>query len=115
MENKRQSATRPKIGRKTHLLALNSHPTRSGELSKEKIGREAHLLATNSHLARHGELARKKIGRSTGLLAMLGRRARAVKTPHDDVAQTQWGRNLNSPWRAEELARRVDADEKAYK
>jgi len=31
------------------------------------------------------------------------------------VAQTQWGRNLNSPWRAEELARRVDADGKAYK
>jgi len=45
----------------------------------------------------------------------LGRRARAVKTPQDDVAQTQWGRNLNSPWRAEELARRVDADGKAYK
>jgi len=46
---------------------------------------------------------------------LLGRRARAVQTPQDDVAQTQWRRNLNSPWRAEELARRVDADGKAYK
>jgi len=46
---------------------------------------------------------------------LLGRRARAAKTPHDDVAQTHWGRNLNSPWRAEELAGRVDADGKAYK
>jgi len=36
MENKKQSATRPKIGRKTSLLAFNSHPTRHGELSKEK-------------------------------------------------------------------------------
>jgi len=61
---------RPKIGRKTHLLALNSHPTRSGELSKKKIGREAHLLAIRSHPTRHGELAKEKIGRSTGLLAM---------------------------------------------
>jgi len=62
---------------------------------------------------------RKKIGRSTGLLAwrvkLLRRRARAAKTPHDDVAQTHWGRYLNSPWQAEELARRVDADGKTYK
>jgi len=45
----------------------------------------------------------------------LERRARAANSPQDDMAQTQWGRNLNSPWRAEERVRRVDADEKAYK
>jgi len=33
--------------------------------------------------------------------------------PQDDVAQTQWGRKLCSPWRATELARRVDADGKS--
>jgi len=60
MENKEQIATRPKIGRKTHLLALNSHPTRSGELSKEKVGREGHLLATSSHPTRHGELSKEQ-------------------------------------------------------
>jgi len=48
-------------------------------------------------------------------MKLLGRRERAVKTPQDDVAQTQRGRNLNLPWRAEELMRRVDADVKAYK
>jgi len=60
MENKKQIATRPKIGRKTHMLALNSHPTRSGELSKKKIGRKAHLLATSSHSTRHGELSKEQ-------------------------------------------------------
>ena len=70
MENKKQSATRPEIGRKTHFLALNSHPTHSGELSKERICRKTHFLATGSHPTRHGELAKEEIGRSTGLLAM---------------------------------------------
>jgi len=56
MENKQQSATRPKIGRTTSLFALNS-PWR---VSKGKIGREAQLLATSSHPTRHGELTKEK-------------------------------------------------------
>ena len=70
MENKQQSATRPKIGRTTGLLALSSPSTRHGELAKKKIGREACLLATSSHPTRHGELTKEKIGRSSFLLAM---------------------------------------------
>ena len=46
---------------------------------------------------------------------LLGRRTRAAKLPIDDVAQTHWRRNINSPWRVKELAKRVDADWKFYK
>jgi len=35
------------------------------------------------------------------------------QNPQDDVAETQWGRKLCSPWRATQLARRVDADGKS--
>ena len=37
------------------------------------------------------------------------------KIPRADVAQTHWWRNINSPWRMELLARRVNADQTSYK
>jgi len=77
------------------------------------------LLATSSHPTRHGELTKEKIGRMICLLAMASEvtweASKGGLTSQDDVAQTQWGRNLCSPWRTKELARRVDADGKAYK
>jgi len=78
--------------RQNHMFTrLPSSPARHGELTKEKIGREACLLATN---------APWRVTYSPRRVKSLGRRARAVLPPQDDVAQTHWGRKLCSPWQA---------------
>ena len=67
---------------------LPSSPTRHGELTKAR-NRQKYMFA------RHGEHIY-----SGGELRRLSLRA--------DVAETHWGRKLNSPWRVNLLARRVE-------
>ena len=104
--------------RQNHMFTrLPSSPARHGELTKAKIGREACLLAPARHQLAMASYQKEKIGRSMVVLAMASEitceASKVSQTPQDDVAETQWGRKLCSPWRATELARRVDADGKS--
>jgi len=66
MENKKQSATRPKIGRKTGLLASNSQWRVIKGKNRQRGTFARHQLAPCSPW----RVSKEKIGRSTGLLAM---------------------------------------------
>jgi len=119
MENKEQSATRPKIGRTTSLLALNSPRWVSKEKNRQRGTFARHQLALNSswrvnkgknrqkHMfARHGEWS--YLGGEQGRL-ILPRMTwhkpsgEETSTRHGEQRNSrgelmQMGKLINSPW-----------------
>ena len=99
----------PTLCRKMHAQTLKKQGKHE-EMQRSKL--KVKVARLPSSPTRHGEQKKQEIGRSTYLLAMASIFTREASegglTPQADVAENHQGRKLNSPWRINLLARRVE-------